>query len=280
VAVVIGSGGLKCLAAIALFEFLEEAGIKPALLVGASGGATLAAAGAIGLTSARMRTLAQELVNPRLFRHVNWSAVMGALGVPFFRFEKTSGLVRPGPVREVFRRVFGDRRLEDLETKTVLLATDMNTFEPVALERGLVADAVYASAAMPALLPPQPMDGRLLGDAFYSATLPVLQAVKRDMDVIIAFSVEELASEPPRGLLSFYAYAFTRALAVSQRLQTAMAIQLHHHEIIVIRIVFDRIITPWETGEIPNILEMGRRAVAAKKSEILAAVRSYGGRPA
>lgn len=130
VAVVIGSGGLKCLAAIALFEFLGKQGITPALLVGASGGGTLAAAAGIGLDAARMQDLAKEMVNPRLFRRFDWRAVLGALGVPFFRFEQTSGLVRPGPIRAVFRRIFGDRRLEELPIRTVLLATDLTTFEP------------------------------------------------------------------------------------------------------------------------------------------------------
>jgi NTE family protein len=277
VAVVIGSGGLKCLAAIALFEFLEKEGITPALLVGASGGGTLAAAAGIGLDAARMQDLAKEMVNPRLFRRFDWRAVLGAIGIPFFRFEQTSGLVKPGPIRAVFRRIFGDRRLEDLPIRTVLLATDLTSFEPVALERGPVADAVYASATMPVLLPPLEIEGRLLGDAFYSATLPVMEAVKRDVDVIIAFSVEELIAKPPRGLLRFYLYAFTRALGVSQRLQTALAIQLHHHEIVVVRLVFDRPIEPWDTSEIPAIIETGRRAVAAKRHEILAAVRRFGG---
>ena len=272
VGIVLGSGGLKCVAGIALLEFLEKEGIEPDLLIGASGGGTLAAAKAIGLPASRIRSVVEEL-DPRLFRRPDWRAVLGLLGVPFFRFDKTSGLVRPGPVRALYARIFGDRRLEDLPTKTVLLATDLDTFEPVSIERGLIADAVYASSTMPVLLPPLRIEGRLLGDAFYSATLPVLEAVKRDADVIIAFMVEELVIDPPRGIWRNYAYAFTRSLAVSQRLQTAVAIQLHHHEIIVVRVLFDHVIESWDTEQIPEIIDMGRRAVAAKRDEILAAVR-------
>ncbi len=42
VGVVIGSGGLKALSAIALFEFLNEAQIDIDLLVGCSGGGLMA----------------------------------------------------------------------------------------------------------------------------------------------------------------------------------------------------------------------------------------------
>ena len=268
----LGAGGLKCLAGIALFELLEELAITPDLLVGASGGGVLAVAGATGMSSARMHELAREVVSPQLFRKKDWRAV---LGVPFGRFDNTSGFIKPEPIRAVYRRVFGDGRLEDLPIRTVLLATDLETFEPVVLERGSLVDAVYASSALPPLLPALRLDGRLLGDAFYSATLPVLEAVKRDVDVVIALSTEELAINPPRGLIRFYMYAFTRALAVSQRLQTAMAIQLHHHEIVIVRIVFDRDIDVRDTGEVPRVIDAGRRAVAAKRDDIMEALTNW-----
>jgi len=43
IGVVIGGGGLKCLAAVSLFEFLNEKDIDVDLLVGCSGGAIMAA---------------------------------------------------------------------------------------------------------------------------------------------------------------------------------------------------------------------------------------------
>jgi NTE family protein len=269
---VLGAGGLKCLAGIALFELLEELAITPDLLVGASGGGILAAAAATGMSSARMRELALEIVRPQLFKQKNWRAV---LGTPFGRFDNTTGFLRPEPIRALYQRVFGDRRLEDLPIRTVLLATDMETFEPVVLEHGPLVDTVYASCALPPLLPPLRLDGRLLADAFYSATLPVLEAVKRDVDVVIALSTEELAVHPPKGLIRFYMYAFTRALAVSQRLQTAMAIQLHHHEIVIVRVVFDRDIDVRDASEVPRVLDAGRRAVAAKRADILEAIANW-----
>ena len=70
-------------------------------------------------------------------------------------------------------------------------------------------------------------------------------------------------------------YAFTRALAVSQRLQTAMAIQLHHHEIVIVRIVFDRDIDVRDTGEVPRVIDAGRRAVAAKRDDIMEALTNW-----
>jgi NTE family protein len=58
----------------------------------------------------------------------------------------------------------------------------------VVLERGLVCDALYASSALFPILPPIQIDGRWVRDGYYTSPLPVSEAVKHDMDVIIALT--------------------------------------------------------------------------------------------
>ena len=51
VGVVLGSGGIKPLASVALFDFLEESEIDCDLLVGCSGGSLIAGAKSLGYTT-------------------------------------------------------------------------------------------------------------------------------------------------------------------------------------------------------------------------------------
>ncbi len=153
VAVVIGGGGLKSLAAIALFEFLSDAQIDIDLLVGCSGGGIMAALRGAGYDSTQMRDSITQSLNKKLFRKIDYRSIAGIAKLPFGRFDKSSGILKPDPIRRVYRRVFGDLRLEDLQPETVLQATDYQTGEGVVLNTGLVADAVYASAALSTDLP-------------------------------------------------------------------------------------------------------------------------------
>ena len=59
------------------------------------------------------------------------------------------------------------------------------------------------------------------------------------------------------------------------RNQLALSIDLHHHEIIMINVVFNKMISLREVNEIPMILELGAKAVAAEKDEILAAIKNF-----
>lgn len=145
---VIGSGDIKALAAVALFEFVDEAQIGIDLLVGCSGGSIMAALRGAGYTPAKIRDFITELLDRKLFRHIDYRSVMGIANLLFGRFDKSSGILKPDAIQQVYQRIFKDLRLEDLRPKTILQATDYQTGEGVVLSAGLVTEAVYASGAM------------------------------------------------------------------------------------------------------------------------------------
>src|SRR5690606_32868754 len=71
-----------------------------------------------------------------------------------------------------------------------IAATDLHTGEKVTLAEGRVADAVRASVAIPILLRPWPVGGRLLVDGGASNPLPVDTAIREGCEVIIAMGFE------------------------------------------------------------------------------------------
>jgi NTE family protein len=191
VGLVLGGGGLKSLAAIALFEFLNGAHIDIDLLVGCSGGSIMAALRGAGYNTAQMRDFITQLLNKKLLRNIDYRSVAGIARLPFGRFDKSSGILKAEPINKVYRHIFKDLKLEDLHPETILQATDYQTGEGTVLSTGLVADAVYASGALFPILPPIQIGGRWFVDGAYSSNVPIMEAVKRNIDVIITVIFEE-----------------------------------------------------------------------------------------
>ena len=119
------------------------------------------------------------------------------------------------------------------------------------------------------------MEGRWLVDGAYSSPLPVLEAVNRNMDVIIVLNFhEDVVPNPGRFSEAFYntTRAFSRALI---RSQLSLAIDLHHYEIVMVNIPFDKPVAMSDPKQIPYLVEIGRRAIGEKKQEIMDAINQF-----
>lgn len=276
VGVVVGSGGIKALAAFSLFEFLAESNIPVDLLVGCSGGAMVSTLIGSGRTPAEGREILLEaLFHGKLFTKVDLRSVSGIVGMWGSHFDHTTGLLKPQRQKNFLRHTLGEIRLEDLRPKTVVQTTNVETGEGVVLSRGLAREAVYASTAFFPMLPPIQLEGRWLGDGVYSAPVPVAEAVRRRVDVIITVDFFERSTNAPRGFgntLRHHIDNIVRSLVYTQMHQ---AIEAHHYEIIPICIEFDHSINLRDAHEAPCILEAGERAVAENKEAILSAVRNF-----
>ena len=275
VGVVIGSGGLKALSAVALFEFLDDAQIDIDMLVGCSGGGLMVALRGGGYDPAQMRSLTAQLLDRKLFRRVDYRAVAGIAKLPFGRFDKSSGILKPRLIKQAYRRIFKNLKLEELHPKTILQATDYQTGEGVVLSTGLVADAVYASGALFPILPPICIEGRWFIDGAFSSPVPIMEAVRHNMDVIIAVVFQEKLSQDPKGFIECFwslPKTFARSLL---RSQLSVSIDVHHHEIVVINVPFEKYIQMWDVGEVPAILDAGQKAVEQKEEEILSVIRNF-----
>ncbi|MCG3160357.1 MAG: hypothetical protein JMDDDDMK_01426 [Acidobacteria bacterium] len=277
IAVITGSGGIKTFAAMALFEFLDEASIKPDLLIGCSGGAIMAALRATGYTPAQMYDLIPKLLKRELFSKIDYRVLLGIPRLPFGKFDFSCGIIKPERLRAIYRQLFGDTRLEELMTPTLLQVTDFHTGESFSLDHGLLADAVYASGASYPALPPLQIDGRWLVDGGFSSPVPMLEAIKRNIDVIIALSIETRLDAEPKSFSDMFNYG--QSLCANQLIknQMATAISLHHYEIVQVNVRFNRPVEFWDIEAVPFVLETGRKAVEAKKEEILSAINNFPG---
>jgi NTE family protein len=277
VGVVLGSGGIKAFAALALFEFLDQHQIPVDFLAGCSGGGLMAAVRGAGFTSAQTQALMDQFLKRELFSQVDYQTFLGMARLPFGRFDKSSAILKSDRLRQALHGSFGERRIEDLQPETIIQTTDVLTGDGVPLSQGLLADAVYASVAGFPLLPPVQIDGRWLVDGAFSSSLPVLEAVNRGIDVILAVAFRQHlnGSDPPNFFEHVTAF-MGRTTNINEMRELSLAIDLHHYEIVLIDIHFDRVIQMWHVDAMPAILETGRRAVEAKQAAILSAIANFG----
>jgi NTE family protein len=275
IGLVLGTGGIKANAGLALFEFLEEQKIPVDLMVGCSGGALICAAIGAGYSPAEVRAYGLEKMKKELFTKIDRRSLLGIFNSRLGNFDKTSGILKPERWRHALGEYFGDKRLEQLRPRTLLQTTDVETGEGVVLTRGLVADAVYASCAFFPAFPPAKIDGRYLGDGIYSAPVPVMEAIKRNIDVIIAMDFKEKASREPKGFFDCFYRHINNTMAALTRSQMFLSIGMHHHEIVIVEVKFEHTINPWDVHELPAIIDAGNKAVDAHKAIILSAIESF-----
>lgn len=275
VGVVVGSGGIKAISSIALFEFLEKESIGVDLLVSCSGGGIFSSWWAMNGSAAEMRENVTDLWTRDLFAKVDYRTLLSIAGLPFGRFDKSNGLIKSDNVHSTYTNLYGETMIEDLPIKSILQAVNLQNGKPVLLTSGLVREAVYASGALFPLLPPIYMNDQWLIDGAFNSPLPTLVAVNEGMDIIITMSNEEVTNHDSNGFVQYFMRCIGYMQSSLQRNQAALAVDLHHNEIIPINVVFDRIIGLRSTHRIPQIIKAGEDAVEAKKKEILTAIARF-----
>ncbi|HBC75213.1 MAG: hypothetical protein A2008_00855 [Candidatus Wallbacteria bacterium GWC2_49_35] len=278
IAVVVGSGGIKPACAIPLFEFLDEHGIGIDMLIGCSGGAIVSAMRGFGYAPSEMSELFSKNLTRSLFSSVDYRTLLGIAKMPLGRFDKTRGILKPQRLIEVLKVIFKNSTFDAMKIPTLVQVTDVDTGEGALIDSGGIAEAVYASAAQFPFFPPVSIGGRWFVDGAFSSPLPVLEAVNRGYDVIIAVAIEQQVKTESKSFIEFLHQFISRSYTSTQKKQTALAIDMHHHEIIVINMHFDEMINMWDVEKLPDIIETGRKIINKKKDEIMAAIENFRGR--
>lgn len=262
VAVVIGSGGVKCAAGMGMWKVLAREGVPVDVVVGCSGGSIYTAGMALGydVADAERRT---HVMWRDLFDRYHLPSLLRLLFPRRLRFSERVGLLDDRRVSAVVRDVFGDATFGDCRIPLFVAATDYDTGEKVTIETGRIADAVRASVSLPLLLRPAEVDGRLLVDGGMSNPLPIDIAVREGCDVILAMGFENHAP-PVAGLGSALGRVSTIVTNHLLRATYAFYSAAHHAEVIPIIPELDRRIGIRDADAIPALIAAGERAAEAE----------------
>lgn len=180
VALALGSGGARGYAHIGVINELHDRGYEVVGVSGSSMGALvggLHAAGRLDDFADWARTLTQRavlrLLDPSL---------------------SAAGILRAEKILDAVRDILGEATIEQLPIPYTAVATDLIAGKSVWLQRGPVDSAIRASIAIPGVIAPHVLNGRLLGDGGILDPLPMAPIAAVNADLTIAVSVS--GSEP------------------------------------------------------------------------------------
>jgi len=188
-AIALGGGGARGIAHIAMLEAFDELGIKPAAISGASMGAIIGAIYAAGFEAkdirahvlATMRNRANvmsRLLKARVGRFAD--LVLGGLGNPV--------LLDAELLLDLFWPEGAPERFEDMKIPLQVVATDFFARAETVFSAGPVRSAVAASMAIPGLIRPVEIDGRIYIDGGAVNPLPH-DLLFGTADVVVAVDV-------------------------------------------------------------------------------------------
>ncbi len=196
IVLVLSGGGMKAMAHIGVLRALEECGLHPAEIVGTSGGALIGALAAGGLDY-------DELV-PRVMRIRARDVVVPAKSALLLRGVGAPSVLRSAPLRALLRRIVPVNDFGALLLPLRITATDLDSGELVVFGAGgrgdcTVAEAVYASMALPVYYPPARIGGRRFADGGIRAVLPLDVAAAIPADLVVAVDVGPVPFGPAPG---------------------------------------------------------------------------------
>ncbi len=168
---VVGSGAVKCAAALGLWRVLKREGIGIDMVVGCSGGSIYTAAMALGFENDEVERLTMGLWTREVTSQRDWRGLLGVFMPKLFKFDSDFGLIGDRAMLAALKTAFGDRTFAETAMPLHIVATDLNSGERVVLSGGRVVDAIRASIAVPWVWPAWRVDGRWLVDGCMSDPL-------------------------------------------------------------------------------------------------------------
>jgi NTE family protein len=172
VAVAFGSGGARGYAHIGVINELHNQGYEIVGVSGSSMGALvggLHAAGALAEFTEWAKSLTQRAVLRLLDPAIS-----------------SAGVLRAEKILDAVRDMVGDVTIEDLPIPYTAVTTDLLAGRSVWLQRGPLVAAIRASIAIPGVIAPHVLGGRLLADGGILDPLPMAPIAAAHADLTVA----------------------------------------------------------------------------------------------
>ncbi len=153
----LGSGAARGFAHLGVLQAFEEKEIQIDYISGCSIGSLIGALYCCGMSVAEISDLALDLVP--------WEWI--DISVP------KTGLIQGRRLEQLIKKYTGNKRFDELEKPFAVVASDLSTGERVILDQGYVYKAVRASIAIPGIIAPLELEGKILADGGIVDPVPV-----------------------------------------------------------------------------------------------------------
>ena len=176
--IVLSGGGVRGFAHIGVLKKLEENGIIPDIISGASMGAIVGVFYCSGFSANKMQKL---LKNKKLSRAVKWNI-------------SRRGLMNHGLLESMLKRYIVKDSFEELKIPLAVSVTNLTKGENQIHSKGKLFDYVIASATIPILFKPRYIKGDVFVDGGLTDNLPV-SAIKKDCEYVLGIHVNHMNND-------------------------------------------------------------------------------------
>jgi NTE family protein len=185
VGLALGGGAARGFAHVGVIQVLEEAGIKPDLVVGTSAGSLVAALYASGRNAQQLQTVAMAMDEAAF---ADWT-------LPIF----SRGMLRGEALARYVNTQVGSRLIENMALPLGIVATDLKSGQGVLFRRGDTGTAVRASSAVPAVFLPVRIGSQEFVDGGLVSPVPVRYAREMGAELVIAVDISSAPEGNPSG---------------------------------------------------------------------------------
>lgn len=206
VGLVLSGGGAKGFAHIGVIKAMKDAGIEVDYISGTSMGSIVGGLYAIGYSPEYIEDLVRgidwtDLLLDKIPRRdlsldeksyneqqfINFPVTKKSVSLPFgIKYGQKISLLLSRLVSPVHQA----KNFSEFQTPFLCIATDISNGQSVELTKGDLANAMRASMAIPTVITPITMDGRLLVDGGLVNNFPAKELSERGCDIIIGVDVQ------------------------------------------------------------------------------------------
>ena len=192
----LGGGAARGFAHVGVIQILEEAGVRPDLVVGTSAGSLVAALYASGRSGQQLQEVADSMEEAAF---TDWT-------LPIF----SRGMLRGEALARYVNAQVSGKTIEQMPLPLGIVATDLNSGAGVLFQRGDTGMAVRASSAVPALFLPVKIGRQEYVDGGLVSPTPVRYVRQMGAELVIAVDISSapegnLAGDPIQILLQTFA---------------------------------------------------------------------------
>ncbi|WP_375791977.1 patatin-like phospholipase family protein [Paraburkholderia atlantica] len=216
VALALGGGAARGFAHIGVIKALEARNIQIDLIAGTSAGSVVGALYASGMNGFALNKLALSMDEASIS---DWA-------MPF----RTRGFLQGVALQNYLNTTLNNRPIEKMARPLGVVATDLQTGQPILFQRGNTGTAVRASCSVPSIFEPVKIGGHEYVDGGLVSPVPASFARKMGADFVIAVDISQ---RPETGLTTSSFDVLMQTFTIMG--QTIKAYELDKYADVVIR---------------------------------------------
>ena len=170
---------------VGMLKAIVEEGHRADMVLGTSVGAINGTVYAFNPTIEGVKILEKIWRNIKVFDVFSPSVITPIKNIATFG----KYLVSPKNLRKLIEKNVEFTKIEETKIPLFITATDINTGNEVVINKGLIVEALLASAGIPGVFPPQRMGHRLLVDGGLINNTPISSAVKLGAERVVVFPI-------------------------------------------------------------------------------------------